>query len=105
MISLSTLLYIELASAAGLASWVIARWPRLGPERVRSALVVLLVALLVGNVASAGVSAAARLPYGIYVALFACVLPVFFSIFLAIGWLLRSLLEPIDRGSGHRVDA
>jgi hypothetical protein len=63
---------------------------------------------VVGDLASAGVSAAARLPYGIYAALFGCVLPVFFSIFLAVGWLLRSLLEPIGRGSGgsgHRVDA
>jgi hypothetical protein len=102
------LLYVELASAAGLASWVITRWPRLGPARVLPALGVLLVALVVGDLASAGVSAAARLPYGIYAALFGCVLPVFFSIFLAVGWLLRSLLEPIGRGSGgsgHRVDA
>jgi hypothetical protein len=106
LISLSTLLYVELVSGAALAMWVLARWPRLGPKRMVSAVGVLLITLFLGQVVSAGVTAALRLPHGLYAALFGCVLPVFVSIFLAAGWLLRSLLSTIGGGSGgtgHRA--
>jgi len=108
MIPLTVYLYMELISAAALALWVITRWPRLGPKSIVAAAAAVVVALAVGNFASAGVAAAVTLPFGIYAALLGCILPVFFLIFLATGWLVRSLLGAASGGSGgtgHSVKA
>jgi hypothetical protein len=48
------------------------------------------------------------LPFGIYVVLLGYVLPLFFSIWLTTGWLMRAFLAAIKGsggGTGHRVDA
>jgi hypothetical protein len=108
VIPLTVYLYFELISAAALALWVIVRWPRLGPRSIFAAVAVVLVALVVGNFASTGVAVAVRLPGGIYAALLGLVLPVFLLIFLASGWLIRSLLAATGGGSGgtgHSVRA
>jgi hypothetical protein len=106
VISLTAYLYLEAVSAAVLALWVIARWPRLGPKSIVTAVTLVLVALMVGNIAPAGIAAVITLPGGVYAALFGFVLPVLLLIFLASGWLIRSLLDATRGGSGgtgHRV--
>jgi hypothetical protein len=108
MIPLSVYLYTEMIAAAVLALWVVTRWPQLGPKSIVAAFGAVLVALVLGDLASIAVSAAVALPYGIYAALLGCILPTFFSIFLAGAWLLRSLLRAIGGGSGgtgHSVKA
>src|SRR5436305_13109064 len=100
VISLTLFLHLELVSAAALALWVIARWPRLGPKSVVAAVAVVFVALVLGNFASTGVAAAVTFPGGVYAALLGFVLPVFFLIFLASGWLIRTLVGALSGGSG-----
>jgi hypothetical protein len=107
VIPLSVYLYFELFSAAALALWVMARFPQRGPKSIVSAAGVLVVALALGHVAPTGIRALAGLPYGVYVALLGCVLPIFFSICLAIGWLTRAFLGAVggSGGTGHRIGA
>jgi hypothetical protein len=108
VISLTVYLYFELFSAAALALWVIARFPQLGPKSIVSAAGVVLVALVGGRLAAPHAGALVGLPFGIYVTLLGCVLPLFFSICLTTGWLLRAFLAATHGsggGTGHRVDA
>jgi hypothetical protein len=108
MIPLSVYLYLEMIAAAVLALWVVTRWPQLGPKSIVAAIAGVLVALVLGNFVSAAVATALELPYGIYAALLGCILPAFFSIFLAGAWLVRSLVGAMGGGSGgtgHSVKA
>jgi hypothetical protein len=108
VISLTAYLYFELFSAAALALWVIVRFPQLGPKSIMPAAGVVLLALAGGRLAAPNVGVLVGLPFGIYVALLGCVLPLCFSICLATGWLLRAFLAAThgsDGGTGHRVDA
>jgi hypothetical protein len=100
MISLTVFLYTEMIAAAVLALWVATRWPQLGPRSIVAAIVAVLIALFVGNFVSIAVGVAVQLPYGTYAALLGCILPGFFSIFLAGAWLVRSVLATIGDGSG-----
>jgi hypothetical protein len=108
MIPLTVFLYTEMIAAAVLALWVATRWPKLGPKSIVAALAAVLVALFLGNFVSIAVAAAVKLPFGIYAALLGCILPGFFSIFLAGAWLIRSVLGAIggsSGGTGHGVRA
>jgi hypothetical protein len=108
MIPLSVYLYLEMIVAAVLALWVVTRWPQLGPKSIVAAMGAVLVAVFLGNFVSPAVAAVVKLPYGIYAALLGCILPAFFSLFLAGAWLVRSVLGAIGGGSGgtgHSVKA
>jgi hypothetical protein len=99
---------VELVAAAVLALWVVARYPRLGPKSLRSALVLVGVAFAVLELSTFGVGPLLALPHGAYLTLFGCVLPSFFAAFLAAAWLLRVLAGALggsDGGGGHRVPA
>ena len=99
MISVPTFLGFELLGAALLALWVVARFPRIGPRSIRSALVLSAVALVALRCAPFGISPMLRLPHGEYAALLGFVLPVFFAAFLAAAWLMRVLAGAMG-GSG-----
>jgi hypothetical protein len=106
VISVSVFLCAELVAAAVLALWVVSRYPRLGPKSLRSALVVAGAALVVLQLSSFGVAPLLGLPHGVYLTLFGCVLPSFFSSFLAAAWLMRVLAGALGGsggGGGHRV--
>lgn len=108
MISVSAFMCAELVAAGLLALWVVARYPRLGPRSLRSALVLVGVAFLVLQFASFSAAPLAGLPYGVYIALFGCVLPSFFTVFLAAAWLMRLLAGALGGsggGPGHRATA
>ena len=62
---------------------------------------------LLAGMAPWGATALLGLPHGVYVTLFACVLPNFFAGFLAAAWLLRILAGAVggSDGGGHRVPA
>jgi hypothetical protein len=108
MISVSAFLRVELVAAAVLALWVVARYPRLGPKSLRSAMAVTAVAVAVMQLASLGVGLMIRLPDGTYAALFGCALPSFFAAFLASAWLMRVLAGALGGsggGPGQRVPA
>ena len=98
----------ELVAGAVLALWVVARYPRLGPKSLRSALAVVGAAFLVLQLSTFGVTPLLGLPHGVYLTLFGCVLPTFFAGFLAAAWLLRVLAGALGGsggGGGHRAPA
>jgi hypothetical protein len=109
VISVSAFMCAELVAAAVLALWVVARYPRLGPKSIRSALAVLCAAFVVMQLSSLGVVPLLGLPHGVYLTLFCCVLPSFFAGFLAAAWLMRALAGALGGsgggGGGHRVPA
>lgn len=99
MISLSIFLRAELVAAAFVALWVAARFPAFGPKAVRPAALVAGGALVLLQIMSLVVAPVARVPHGVYVALFGCVFPSFFVAFLAAAWLMR-VFATLLRGSG-----
>lgn len=109
MISLSLFVGAELVAGAVLALWVAARYPRLGPKSLRSAMLVVAAAFLVLQLSSFVMTPLLGLPHGIYLTLFGCVLPTFFAGFLAAAWLMRVLAGQLGGsgggGGGHRVPA
>jgi hypothetical protein len=108
MISMSVFLCAELVASAVLALWVVARYPRLGPKSLRSALAVVGAAFLGLQLSSFGIAPLLGLPHGAYLTLFGCVLPTFFASFLAAAWLMRVLAGALGGsggGGGHRVPA
>lgn len=108
MISVSIFMCAELVGAAVLALWVVARYPRLGPKSLRSAIVLVIAAFTLMRLVTLGQSSLVELPHGAYVLLFGSVLPSFFLAFLATGWLMRLLAAAFGGsggGGGHRVPA
>jgi hypothetical protein len=110
MISLSAFLYVEMAAAASLAFWFIARFPKHGPKSLTSAIGPVVVSLGLGHVVPELIALLREVGFGVYVALFGVVLPLFFSFFLTTGWLLRSFLAAVGGrggggGGGHLVEA
>ena len=99
MISVSMFLRAELVAAAVMALWVAARFPAFGPKSLRSAALLVGVAFVGVEVLSAIVPPVARVPHGVYVALFGCILPVLFGTFLTAAWILRLLAANLG-GSG-----
>jgi hypothetical protein len=98
----------ELVGAAALALWVVARYPRIGPKSLRSAIVLVIAAFTLMRLATLGQSSLVELPHGAYVLLFGSVLPSFFAAFLATAWLMRILAAAFGGsggGGGHRVPA
>ena len=108
MISVSVFISAELVAAAVLALWVVARYPRFGPKSLRSALVVVGASFVVLQLSTLGVTPLLGLPHGVYVTLFVCVLPSFFTGFLSAAWLIRVLAGALGGsggGGGHRAPA
>lgn len=99
MISVSMFLHAELVAAAVVALWVAARFPAFGPASLRSAVLCLGAACLALPSMSLVVAPVARVHHGVYLALFGCVLPVWFGAFLAAAWLIRVLAAKLG-GSG-----
>jgi protein-S-isoprenylcysteine O-methyltransferase Ste14 len=88
VISVSVFVGAELVAGAVLALWVVARYPRLGPKSLRSALAVVGAAFVLLQLSTVGATPLLGLPHGAYVTLFVCVLPSFFAVFAS--WLDRS---------------
>jgi cobalamin synthase len=108
MISVTSFLCGELVAAAVLALWVVARYPKLGPKSLRSAVAVLAVGLGLVQFLPFGIDLVLRLPNGGYAAIFGCALPAFFGAFLAAAWMLRLLAGRFGGSNGdrgHRVPA
>ena len=99
MITVPTFLLCELLGAAILALWVVARFPKRGPQTLRTALGISAVAILALRCSSFGIVPLLQLPHGQYVALLGFVLPVFFAAFLTAAWLMRALASALG-GSG-----
>ncbi|MFL5952502.1 MAG: hypothetical protein ACJ76I_00135 [Gaiellaceae bacterium] len=108
MIPVTTFVAVELGAGAALALWTVARFPRLGPRSLRSAILFVGVALLILQLAPYEAALMGHLPHGAYVALFACILPSFFAAFLAVGWLMRLVVGQLGGSggdSGHLAPA
>jgi hypothetical protein len=109
MISLSVFLYIEMIGGGLLASWFLAVCPRKGPKSLTSAIGPVIIAVAIGRLAGGVIVTVRGLPYGMYLALFGFVLPLFFSFFVTTGWLVRSFLATVggrgSGGGGHTVGA
>ena len=100
-LSLMTYLYIEMIGAGLLAAWFLAVSPWKGPKSITSAIGPVLIALAVGHLTPVIIPAVRGMPFGMYVALFGFVLPLFCSFFVTTGWLLRSLVAAMaGRGGG-----
>ena len=107
-LSVTGFLCVELVAGALLALWVAVRFPSFGPKAIRTAMVLVLGALCLIRVATLGVTPLLHLPYGGYVALFGCVLPTFFVVYIATAWWMRLLVAQFGGsggGGGHRVPA
>jgi hypothetical protein len=102
MISVTAFLYGELVAAAVLALWVTARFPKVGPKSLRSAVVFLGLGLGLMQFLPSGVDLMLRLPHGPYAALFGCALPCLFGAFLAAAWMMRLLAGGFGGSSGDR---
>jgi hypothetical protein len=108
VISVSVFMGAELVAGAVLALWVVARYPRLGPRSLRSAVAVVGAAFVVLQLSTLAATPLLGLPHGVYVTLFVCVLPSFFGGFLAAAWLMRILAGSLGGsggGGGHRAPA
>jgi hypothetical protein len=108
VISVSMFMCAELVGAAALALWVVARYPRLGPKSLRSAIVLVIAAFTVLRLSTLSQASLVGMPHGAYVLLFGSVLPSFFVAFLATAWLMRILAGAFGGsggGGGHRVPA
>ena len=99
-ISVRTFLCAELTGAAVLALWTVARFPRLGPKSMRSALVGCIAGFVLLQVVPLGVGLALRFPHGEYAALFGWLLPSMFAVFLTFAWVMRLLAGMLGGGSG-----
>jgi len=104
-ISIPQFLSVEIVAAAVIALWVVVRFPRQGPKTIRSAGMLVGLALILLQLAPTGLRLSAHLPFGTYAGLFGCVLPSFFGAFLSGGWLMRVLASALggSGGGGHRV--
>jgi cobalamin synthase len=102
MISIPTFMSGELVAAAVLALWVTARYPKLGPKSVRSAVAFLAVGFALLQFLPFGVDLLVRLPNGGYMAIFGCALPCFFGMFLTAAWMLRLLAGKFGGSNGDR---
>lgn len=106
-ISLRVFLYAEYTAAAVLALWTVAVFPRLGPKKLRSTILVAAGAFGLLGLLPIGVTLA--LPHGTYFTLFGCVLPGLYLVFLFAGWTLRQVANVLGGrsggGPGHRVPA
>jgi hypothetical protein len=108
VITVSMFLRAELVAAAVLALWVAARFPGFGPKSLRPAALLLGAAILALQGMSFVVGPLARVPHGVYLALFGCILPIFFGAFLAAAWLIRvfaAMVGGSGGGPGQRVRA
>ncbi|MFL5963925.1 MAG: hypothetical protein ACJ757_13645 [Gaiellaceae bacterium] len=109
MIPLSVFLYIEMIGAGLLASWFFTVCPRKGPKSLTSAIGPVIIAFAGAQFAPGVIATVIGLPYGMYLVLFGFLLPLFFSLFVTTGWLLRSLLAAVggrgNGGGGHTVGA
>jgi hypothetical protein len=104
VISLTALLYLDVAGAGVLAAWTVARLPRLRPKTITTSLGCVAASMLVAQVAPPFIPHLMALTDGMYVVLLGCVLPIFFLLFLTSGWLLLAILERRGgTGGGHRV--
>jgi hypothetical protein len=99
-ISVRAFLCAEFTGAAVLALWTVARFPRLGPKSLRSALVGCCAAFVLLQVVPLGVGIALRFPHGEYAAIFGWLLPAMFAVFLSFAWLMRLLAGLLGGGSG-----
>jgi hypothetical protein len=99
-ISIRSFLCIEFSGAAVLAFWTVARFPRLGPKTLRSALLACCAGFLLLQGVPLGVGVALRFPHGEYAAIFGWLLPAMFAVFLSFGWLMRLLAGLLGGGSG-----
>jgi hypothetical protein len=99
VITVSMFLCVELVAAAALALWVAARFPAFGPTSLRWSALFLGLAYAGLEILAVVVPPIARVPHGVYLALFGCILPVFFAAFLAAAWLIRVLASSLG-GSG-----
>lgn len=104
-ISVPTFLCAELVGAALIALWVVARFPRFGPQSLRPALAACIAALGLLQLLPLGVGIVVRIDA--YAAIFGYVLPVLVAAFLAIAWLMRVLAGQLggSGGGGHTVPA
>ena len=100
MITLSMFVRVELVAAALVALWVVARFPAFGPKSLRPALLFLGVAYVALEFLSPIVAPVARVPHGVYLALFGCIFPVFFGAFLAAAWMFRLLAGRLGGAGG-----
>jgi len=106
--SIQAFLCFEVAGAAGLALWTVARFPRLGPKSLKPAIAICVAALALVQALPVAIVEVVRLPHGAYLAIFGCVLPGLVLAFLAAAWLIRSLAGALGGsggGPGTRVPA
>lgn len=104
-LSVSGFLCVELVAGALLALWVAVRFPSFGPKALRPAMALVLVGMLLTRAASFGIHPLLHVPNGAYLALFGCVLPSVFAVYLSTAWLMRLLVAQFggSGGGGHRV--
>jgi hypothetical protein len=103
-VDVNAFFWIDVASAAGLAVWFIARHPTIGPKSLGPALVVFAVGQFFPSLGLVVVRPALAQPHGVELALVGIALPAFVVMFVTTGWLMRACASPSpDTHGGHRV--
>jgi hypothetical protein len=100
VVTLSTFLRVELVAAATVALWVAVRFPSFGPKSLRSAVLFVGAACAALQLLALIVAPVARVPHGVYLALFGCIFPIFFGAFLTAAWMLRLFAASLGGAGG-----
>lgn len=97
-------IWVYLVVSAGLAAWLLVRFPSRRPTSVVWALVFFAAGQLVANFGLVLLPPVLRLPHGSQLALPVVVLPVFLVLWLTLAWLLWAIVDMVGRpGGGHPV--
>jgi hypothetical protein len=102
-VTIGGFVWSELFAALVLVAWVMVRYPNLGPHSIRWAIVCALAGAVAPRAGLAVLPLVLGLPYGVDLALFGVVLPVFAAMFLATAWLVRAFIRLGGPRGGHRV--
>ena len=90
------MLYVDVCAAALLAAWAVVRLAAHRPKSLTSALGLVAAALVVAQCTLQFIPRLMTVGGGQYIVQFACVLPIFFSLFATMGWLLYAILDRFD---------
>jgi hypothetical protein len=101
--SLTMLVWVCLAAAAVLATWLIVRFPDRRPTSVGNAILFFLAGQIAPNLGLFLLPFALRVGHGAPLAFAAVVLPAFFVLWLTSGWLLLAISDAVGGPRGRAV--
>ena len=96
----STAVWLYLGASAILAAWVIVRCPSWRPRSLRWAFLLFLAGQVVPSLGVVALERVLLLRDGVQLALPLVVLPTFFVLWLAVGWLFWAIVDELGEPRG-----